>query len=69
MIPTALGNETILLVEDEPSILKMTKKMLQLLGYNVLTAGRPGEAIDLVRFDGHRAVNASRSPTGVVKAV
>ena len=39
------GNETILLVEDESSILKLTKMMLERLGYTVLTAGTPGEAI------------------------
>jgi two-component system, cell cycle sensor histidine kinase and response regulator CckA len=45
--PVGTGNETILLVEDEPKILKMTKMMLQHLGYAVLTAGTPGEAIRL----------------------
>lgn len=45
-----LGNgETILLVEDEASILKMGRKILERLGYHVLTAGTPGKALDLVR--------------------
>ncbi len=44
---TALGNETILLTEDEPAILEMTTLMLQHLGYAVLQAGTPGEAIRL----------------------
>jgi PAS domain S-box-containing protein len=39
------GKETILLVEDEPAILKMTKMMLEKLGYIVITAATPGEAI------------------------
>jgi CheY-like chemotaxis protein len=41
------GNETILLVEDEPAILAMTTKMLTRLGYRVLAASTPGEAIRL----------------------
>ncbi len=41
------GNETILLVEDEPSILKMTYRMLQRQGYTVLGAATPGEAVRL----------------------
>ena len=39
------GCETILLVEDELSILNMTTMMLERLGYQVLTARTPGEAI------------------------
>ncbi len=42
------GHETILLVEDESKVLKVTKKMLQRLGYNVLAASTPSEAIRLV---------------------
>jgi len=38
------GTETILLVEDEPSILKMTRMMLERMGYKVLAAGTAGEA-------------------------
>jgi CheY-like chemotaxis protein len=45
--PVARGFETILLVEDEPAILRMTKTMLEQLGYTVLTASTPGEAIQL----------------------
>ena len=44
---TARGNETILLVEDEAMILDMTTAMLKELGYTVLTADTPGEAIRL----------------------
>jgi PAS domain S-box-containing protein len=43
------GQETILLVEDEPSILKMIEKMLTRLGYKVLSANTPGEAINLAK--------------------
>jgi len=32
------GSETILLVEDEPTILRMTRMMLERKGYSVLTA-------------------------------
>jgi two-component system cell cycle sensor histidine kinase/response regulator CckA len=45
--PLPRGTETILLVEDEPAIMKMGKIMLEELGYTVLTAGTPGEAIRL----------------------
>jgi len=39
--------ETVLVVEDEPSIISMTKMMLENLGYGVLTANSPGEAARL----------------------
>jgi CheY-like chemotaxis protein len=39
------GDETVLLVEDEPSILKMGRRMLTDLGYRVLAAATPAEAI------------------------
>ncbi|RJQ66671.1 MAG: PAS domain S-box protein [Desulfobacteraceae bacterium] len=45
----ARGSETILLVEDEPAILKMIAMMLRQFGYTVLAAGTPGEAIRLAR--------------------
>lgn len=41
------GTETILLVEDEPSILQMTALLLEGQGYTVLTAGTVAEAIRL----------------------
>ncbi len=43
------GKETILLVEDEAAILKMTKRILEKLGYAVLVANTPGEAIHLAK--------------------
>jgi CheY-like chemotaxis protein len=41
------GNETILLVEDEPGILNMVRIMLMNLGYTVLVASSPVEAISM----------------------
>jgi two-component system, cell cycle sensor histidine kinase and response regulator CckA len=41
------GREIILLVEDELSILHLGKRMLEGLGYRVLAAGTPGEALRL----------------------
>ena len=46
--PASRG-ETVLLVEDEPLILDVGRAMLERLGYTVLTAGTPGEAIRLAR--------------------
>jgi PAS domain S-box-containing protein len=43
------GHETVLLVEDEPAILRLTKLLLERLGYSVLAACTPGEAIRLAR--------------------
>ena len=43
----ARGNETILLVEDEPAILHMAKAILTKLGYSVIFAITPGEALRL----------------------
>jgi CheY-like chemotaxis protein len=43
------GNETILLVDDEPSILRATARMLEGRGYTVLSAPGPKEALALVR--------------------
>ncbi len=47
-IPLSQG-ETVLVVEDEPALLMMTQMMLRKLGYQVLAAGTPGEALELVR--------------------
>ena len=41
------GSETVLLVEDEQMVLEMTQVMLKRLGYLVLTAASPSEAIHL----------------------
>jgi len=46
---TRQGEETILLVEDEPAILQLTAKMLEKQGYTVLAADTPGKAIQMAR--------------------
>jgi PAS domain S-box-containing protein len=46
--PTAAGgHETILLVEDEQELLRVSRRMLGTLGYTVLAAGTPDEAVRL----------------------
>jgi PAS domain S-box-containing protein len=41
------GTETILVVEDEPAVLDMTRLMLENMGYRPLTAGSPSDAIHI----------------------
>ena len=41
----ARGNETVLLVEDEPALLAMGSRMLERQGYRVLAAATPAEAV------------------------
>jgi PAS domain S-box-containing protein len=45
--PTARGLETVLVVEDESVFLDVVKLMLKRLGYAVLTAATPGEAVGI----------------------
>jgi two-component system cell cycle sensor histidine kinase/response regulator CckA len=47
--PARRGRETILLVEDEPTIVELGRAMLEHLGYAVLIARTPGEALRLAR--------------------
>ncbi len=47
--PVVGGGETILLVEDEQAILDITSRMLKNLGYTVMPASTPGEAIRLTQ--------------------
>lgn len=47
----ARGDETVLLVEDEALLLALGQRMLDELGYTVLAAGSPAEALAL--FDRH----------------
>jgi len=50
--PARRGRETILLVEDEESVLRVTKKMLELSGYVVLTARLPRDALRIAQEQG-----------------
>ena len=47
--PDLQGTETVLLVEDEITILELAKKVLTNFGYTVLCAQSPEEAIELAR--------------------
>ncbi|MCX6546428.1 MAG: response regulator [Acidobacteria bacterium] len=44
---TPTGTETVLLVEDDAALLKLARRMLEQLGYAVVAAGSPNEAIEL----------------------
>ncbi|MEW6350738.1 MAG: PAS domain S-box protein [Thermodesulfobacteriota bacterium] len=43
------GRETILVVEDEEIVRKLTEEVLEMMGYTVLGAGDPDEALDICR--------------------
>jgi len=43
------GTGTVLVVEDDPAILELSRAILEQLGYTVLTAGKPEEAIETVQ--------------------
>src|SRR5882672_1917816 len=47
-LSTAPSAETILLVEDEPSVRRLVSQMLQLNGYTVLEASNGPEALGLM---------------------
>lgn len=47
--PPPLGRETILVVEDEPAVLRMLDIQLTLIGYTVLCAAGPSEAIRIMQ--------------------
>lgn len=47
-----IGSETVLLVEDDASLLEVTGKMLQELGYTVLSADRPLKALEVAEKQG-----------------
>ncbi len=40
------GGETVLVVEDQPAVLSLARKILEGRGYQVLTAASPGEALE-----------------------
>jgi len=44
------GNETILVVDDEPSLLNLTREMLNLHGYHVLCANNASQALDILKM-------------------
>ena len=43
------GTETILVVEDEPPLLDLAARLIRSLGYTVLAAGSPSQAIQIAR--------------------
>jgi two-component system cell cycle sensor histidine kinase/response regulator CckA len=48
------GAETVLIVEDEESILKLSREMLELLGYKVLAVNETDQALRLAKeYDGN----------------
>ena len=47
--PLLRGHETLLVVEDEPALLQMTQRALARLGYTVLGASGPSEALRAAR--------------------
>jgi PAS domain S-box-containing protein len=48
-LPLEPASGTLLLVEDEPAILRATQRMLERLGYRVLPASTPGHALRLAQ--------------------
>lgn len=69
------GSETILVVEDEEMVRRLTCDMLRRSGYRILEAGLPSEALYIVeRYEGQwppsrRTVSKSRSTTSGSDAV
>ena len=47
------GTEKILIVEDEPSVLRLVTHMLKSLGYTVFSAGSPDDALSLPAIGEH----------------
>ena len=45
--PVALGSGKVLLVEDDDMVRKMTKDMLETIGYSVMAVGSPLEALSI----------------------
>lgn len=51
-VPARRGGETVLVVEDEPMNLDVTVMLLETLGYRVLAAGTPAEALRVLEAEG-----------------
>ena len=54
LIPISANKETILLVEDENVVRNLTKEILELSGYDVLTASNGQEALAIAQTEGER---------------
>jgi two-component system, cell cycle sensor histidine kinase and response regulator CckA len=52
-VPLAQGKEHILFVDDEPSLVEMTQRMLDRLGYQVTTSTDSQKALDIFLADPH----------------
>lgn len=52
--PFVEGRGTILLVEDEPMLMELSRQMIEALGYTVISAGTPGEALILAERHGDK---------------
>jgi two-component system, cell cycle sensor histidine kinase and response regulator CckA len=48
-VPVGAGRETLLIVEDEEAILGLIEKIIKRLGYSVLSACKPSEAIRIAK--------------------
>ncbi|MBF0204311.1 MAG: response regulator [Desulfamplus sp.] len=42
-------NSVILIVEDEPAILKLVKLMIEKEGYHIITAASPSDAVNIAK--------------------
>ncbi len=51
---TSRGNATVLIVEDEPALLKVSRRTLEKHGYTVLASEDPLQALDMARNHGAR---------------
>ena len=64
------GNETVLLVEDDPMLLQLSKEMLEKLGYTVIAVATQETAIEHAQNErsgpGHQAARTSAGSTCVV---
>jgi hypothetical protein len=54
--PSPRGTETLLVVEDEPSVRQLTREVLEAQGYTVLSAANGQEALHIARKGARRFV-------------